>query len=168
MALAPSVSIVANATGVINSTPVYVTVNTAANINTAISQLGNTYRFTLFGLNTTSGEAVGPVRYNLVAGPGGNVLDPVIASVVGQRNVGDGTRLGAEFILTVRSALVTGNVVNVAVGGQGFGPSDLPTAVANVAVGSLGNANVVLGVTFSGGDGYSNVIFTNATVEQLS
>lgn len=168
MALAPSVSITANAVGVTNTTDVYITANTAANINTAISQAGNTWRFTVFGFNTTTGEKVGNVKYNLRAGPGGNILDPVIATVTGKRDVGDSTTLGASFVLTVRSGLVTSNVVNVAVGGDGFGPSDLSTAVANVAVGSLGNANVILGVSFSGGDGYSNVIFTNATVEQLS
>jgi hypothetical protein len=168
MALAPSISQVANVAGIINATPIYVTVNTAANINTAISQLGNTFRLTVAGFNSVPGEKIGPVTYALRAGPGGNVLDPVVASVTGLRDVGDSSPLTAQFLLTVRSALITGNLINVAACAMGFNPRDTAYAAANVQVGLAATQNVILGVSVAGGDGFSNVVITNATVEQLA
>lgn len=168
MALAPSISQQANVAGIINTAAVYVTVNTAANINTAISQSGNTFRFTVAGINSVAGEKVGSVTYKLLAGPGGNIGDPTVATVTGLRDVGDSTPFAATFLLTVRGGSASSNTLNVAACGMGFNPRDVGSSVTNTNVGVSGTQNIVLGVAVSGGDGYSNIVITNATVEQLA
>lgn len=168
MALATGNAIVSNAGFVINTTETYLTTNTAlvANINTAVSTLGNVYRITLGGLNTTAGEKVGPLKYNLKMGLGGNVADATVCTVTGLRDVGDSNILGAVFYLTVRSNPVS-NVINVSAFGFGFNPKDQPNSVGNVTS-ATGASNLIIGASFAGGDGFSNATFQTAVIEQVA
>jgi hypothetical protein len=159
-----------NSVGVINSTETYVSTNTWCNVNTAISQAGNTYRWTVCGYNTTAGEKIGNFKVNLKGGIGGNVADATLASVSGFRDVGDSTPISASFIITVRPGTYASNVANVAVAAIPLSTRDVGGANANVALvaSTGGSSNAILGISFLGGDGYSNVVFTNIVVEQLA
>ena len=167
MALAAANSIIANVGFVVNA-ETYITTNTAlvANINTAINQLGNTFRITIGGVQTTTGEKLGAISYNLKLGKGGNVADNTILQLNGFRDVGESPVLGAEFLLVIRSNPVS-NVINVAAFGCGFNPKDFPQSVANVTS-IAGASNLIFGVSFSGGDGISNVVFQTAVIEQIA
>jgi hypothetical protein len=151
-------------------TETYVSLNTACNVNTAISAAGNTFKFTVLGFNAVAGEKVGQITYKLKAGVNGNISDATVASVVGTRDVGDASPLAATFFLTVRPGAYTSNVMNAAVAGVGYNPRDIGSVNANVSLigGTTTSSNVILGVSFSGGDGYSNVAFPIVLIEQLA
>ena len=162
-----------NSVGVINNTETYISTNTWCNVNTAISQAGNTYRFTAIGYQTTTGESMGNFSINLKGGLGGNVADATLASVKGRREPGDPSMISAQFYITVRPGTYAANTCNVAVAAVPSGTGrwdDLGMANANVALvgNSTGGGNAILGLSASGGDGYSNLVFTNITVEQLA
>ena len=159
-----------NSSGVINATETYISTNTWCNVNTAISQAGNTFRFTALGFQTTPGERIGNFTIKLKGGIGGNVADATLATVTGRRDVGDGTPIAATFYLTVRPGTYASNTANCAVCAVGESGSDVGSANANVSlVASTGSSsNAILGLSFTGGDGYSNVVFTQVLLEQLA
>lgn len=162
-----------NSVGVINNTETYISTNTWCNVNTAISQAGNTYRFTALGYNTTKGEGTGNFTINLKGGLGGNVADATLATVTGRREPGDPAFVSAQFYVTVRPGTYAANTCNVAVAGVPSGAGrwdDVGSANANVPLvgNSTGGGNAILGLSCSGGDGFSNIVFTTITVEQLA
>lgn len=162
-------SILANSAAIAN-VEVYVS-NTSFVVANTVGN-GNSWLITMGGSSYNAGEKLGSISYNLKFGANAAANDATVCSIKSSRDVGDSTPLAAQFIVTLR-ANSAGNVQPIlAVTGYEMGTNKgaVVSTVAAVNGNTTGFANAggwVLGASFSGGDGFSNVEFNTAVSTQI-
>lgn len=160
-------TILANTTA-INNVEVYVS-NTAFVVANTVAN-GSAYLITMGGANYTAGEKIGTIAYKLKFGGNGTITDATVCTVLSSRDVGDTTPLAAQFLVTVRGNFAgIGSTAVLAVTGYELGTNKgAVNSVIQSITGITTTNNWVLGTSFAGGDGVSNVVFSTASVQTIA